>query len=149
MADLNNELNVFLVRVFNEILRIEEERLKTGEFKNITVRGMHVIEAVCSANEAGKSNRASDIAEALHISAGTLTAEAAQLEGKGCITRVQDTQDKRVVRLYATDLGKRANEAHHKFHRSMVTSVLEALTPEEAESLVKGLKRISEFFSRM
>lgn len=109
---------------------------------------MHVIEAVCDAGDRQTSNRASDIAEALHISAGTLTTEVAQLEKKGCVVRVQDTLDRRIVRLYATNLGKRANDVHQEFHRHMVSGVMEELTPEEIESLVKCLKKLADFFSR-
>lgn len=143
-----NTLNHFLVRVFNEILRIEEDCLKTGEFKNISVREMHVIEAVCEANGSDGSNRASDIAQALHISAGTLTTEVAVLEKKGCLVRKQDTSDRRIVRIYATDKGLRANELHQEFHRSMVSDVIEALTKEETESLIKGLKSLVKFFNK-
>jgi DNA-binding MarR family transcriptional regulator len=108
---------------------------------------MHVIEAVCAANDRDFGNRASDIAEALRISAGTLTAQISQLERKGCIVRVQDTLDRRIVRLYATNLGMRVNKIHQEFHLGMVSDIINALTPEEAESLVKGLKKLAEFFS--
>lgn len=145
--DHDSELNLFLVKVFNGILRIEEDCLQAGEFQNLSVHEMHVIEAICTADDEKKSNRASDIAQALHISAGTLTTAIAQLEKKGCVVRVQDTLDRRIVRLYATNLGRHANDVHQQFHRSIVSDVLAALTPEETESLVKGLKRLAEFFS--
>lgn len=146
---INNEekLNFFLVKVFNEILRIEEDCLKSGEFKDLSVREMHVIEAVCIGEDTG-SNRSSDIADALHISAGTLTTEAALLEKKGCLIRQQDAQDRRIVRLYAAERGKKANEVHQQFHRKMVSDVMDNLSEEETESLVKGLKSLAEFFSR-
>lgn len=133
--------------MFNEILRIEEDCLKSGEFKNLSVREMHVIEAVCEANENTGNNRASDIAQALHISAGTLTTEVALLEKKGCLIRRQDTQDRRIVRLAATERGIKANEAHQEFHRKMVADVTSNLSEEETESLVKGLESLAHFFS--
>ncbi len=151
MSDIDDyqaQLNYFLVKVFNEILRIEEDCLKTGEFKNLSVREMHVIEAVCDAEAQGGGNRSSDIAQALSICAGTLTTEVAVLERKGCIERRQDTKDRRIVRLYATDKGKRANETHQEFHRKMVSDVLDALTQDEADSLVKGLKSLVGFFNK-
>lgn len=147
MSGREEKLNFFLVKVFNEILRIEEDCLQSGGFKDLSVREMHVIEAVCNAeNELG--NRAGDIAQALHISAGTLTTEVALLEKKGCLIRQQDAQDRRIVRLYATGRGKEANEAHQEFHRKMVSDVMNNLSEEEIESLVKGLESLAEFFSR-
>ena len=134
--------------MFNEILRIEEDCLKTEEFSNLSIREMHVIEAVCVAGEEGEKNRATDIAQELRISAGTLTTAVSLLEKKGCLIRIQDTRDKRIVRLFATDKGKRANEAHQKFHANMVSDVLGALTKEEIESLVKGLISLEAFFNK-
>jgi DNA-binding MarR family transcriptional regulator len=109
---------------------------------------MHVIEAVCNADDRTGNNRASDIAQTLHISAGTLTTEVALLEKKGCLLRRQDAQDRRIVRLYATGRGKRANEAHQEFHHRMVSDVIENLSEEETESLVKGLESLSIFFNK-
>lgn len=146
MYDNRSELNYFLVKVFNEILRIEEDCLKAGEFKNLSVREMHVIEAVCDAGK--NANRASDIAQALHISAGTLTTEVGVLERKGCLIRKQDTNDRRIVRICPTEKGLRANEVHQQFHQKMVSDVMAALSAEETESLVKGLKSLAAFFNK-
>jgi DNA-binding MarR family transcriptional regulator len=144
-ADRQTELNDFLVNVFNEILRIEENCLRSGEFKNLSVREMHVIEAVCTAQNQGTNNRAGDIAQAQGISAGTLTTTVSCLVRKGCIERRTDSRDKRIVRLYATEKGRRANEAHQRFHQEMVSGVLAALSNEESDTLIKGLKSLKSF----
>ena len=142
----NDELNYFLVKVFNEILRIEESSLKIGEFKNLSIREMHVIEAVCIANDNGTDNRATDISHALRISAGTLTTTVALLEKKGYLKRVQDTQDKRIIRLYATEKGTKANQFHQNFHKQMVANVIDTLDHSEVEILIKGLSSLKVFF---
>lgn len=134
--------------MFNEILRIEEDRLRTGEFKNLSVREMHVIEAVCTADETAR-NRSADIAQALGVSAGTLTTAVKLLEKKGCLLRRKDANDKRIVRLYATEKGKRANHMHQRFHGEMVATVLKALSPEETDILIKSLKKLETFFERL
>ena len=148
MEGYHSKLNYFLVQVFNEILRIEEDRLRIGEFNNLSVREMHVIEAVCIANDTTGKNRATDIAKALHISAGTLTTAVAQLEKKGCLLRQQDKKDKRIVRLYATDKGKRADEVHQRFHAQMVADVMDTLEEDELACLVKGLESLQAFFDK-
>lgn len=144
--DYYNELNYFLVKVFNEILRTEEASLRTDEFMNLSVREMHVIEAVCTANESGADNRATDVARALNITGGTLTTTVSLLEKKGCLERKQDVQDKRISRLYATEKGVRANQTHQNFHHEMVMNVLNSLNIEETEILIKGLKSLGKFF---
>jgi DNA-binding MarR family transcriptional regulator len=146
IKDKYTELNYFLVKVFNEILRIEESSLRTDEFKNLSIREMHVIEAVCIANENGSDNRASDIAHALRISAGTLTTTVALLEKKGYLLRKKDTQDKRIIRLNATEKGMSANRFHQNFHHQMVTNVIDTLNNAEIEILISGLKSLTMFF---
>lgn len=146
IKDYNDELNYFLVKVFNEILRIEESSLRIGEFKNLSIREMHVIEAVCIANENSLDNRATDIAHALRISAGTLTTTVALLEKKGYLMREQDTQDKRIIRLYPTETGIKANRFHQNFHQQMVSNVIDTLGEGEVEILIKGLRSLKTFF---
>ena len=147
MNDYYLELNHFLVRVFNEILRVEETSLKKGEFKNLSVREMHVIEAICAANESGAGNRATDIAHALSISAGTLTTAVSLLEKKGYIERIQDVKDKRIFRLSATEKGISANQAHQRFHHEMVMNVMNTLDTQEIDILINGLKSLETFFN--
>jgi DNA-binding MarR family transcriptional regulator len=105
---------------------------------------MHVIEAVCNASES--NNRSADIAEALRISAGTLTTTVSLLVKKGCLTRRQDEHDRRIVRLYATDKGSRANALHQQFHQNMVADVTRQLHGDELDGLIKGLERLQAFF---
>lgn len=145
--DSYTELNYFLVKVFNEILRIEESSLRTGEFENLSVCEMHTIEAVCQANESGTDNRATDIAHALGISAGTLTTTVTLLEKKGYLVRRQDTQDKRIIRVVPTEKGTRANRFHQNFHHQMVMNVTDTLNDEEIALLIKGLKSLETFFN--
>lgn len=147
MNDYYLELNHFLVRVFNEILRVEETSLKKGEFKNLSVREMHVIETICAANESGAGNRATDIAHALRISAGTLTITVSLLERKGYVKRIQDVKDKRIVRLSATEKGISANQAHQRFHHEMVMNVMNTLDTQEIDILINGLKSLETFFN--
>ena len=43
-------LNSILVKLFNDILNIEEKALITEEFKDISVTDMHIIEAIVLQN---------------------------------------------------------------------------------------------------
>ncbi len=147
MDDNCIKLNHFLVKVFNEILRVEETSLRKGEFKNLSVREMHVIEAICAANEGGTGNRATDIAHALKISAGTLTITVSLLEKKGYISREQDVKDKRIIRLSATEKGISANLAHQRFHYEMVMNVMNTLDAQEVGILINGLESLERFFN--
>lgn len=144
MSNAYSEINNFLVTVFNEVLRTEEISLKTKEFKNLSMREMHVIEAVCDAAE-NKNNTASEIASSQKITAGTLTATIITLEKKGFVLRLPDQRDKRSVRIIPTEKGKIANEVHSSFHHEMVSSVISAMKEDELAMFVKGLAAVQDF----
>lgn len=48
MAGNLENLNGFLVGLFNEILKIEGNALCSGEAQEISLRDMHIIEAICA-----------------------------------------------------------------------------------------------------
>ena len=96
MENRGKELNLFLVRVFNEILRTEERDL-AGRFPDLSLRELHLIEEVCRAEEEGRDNRATAIAAAQRVTAGTLTTAVTLLEKKGYLERRRDEKDRRAV----------------------------------------------------
>ena len=138
-------LNGFLVRVFNDILKTEEVHA-TGGFPDLTLRELHLLVEICAAVDAGRDNRASAIAAALRVTAGTLTASVNQLEAKGYLERARDSGDKRSVRLRPTEKGREIDRRHAEFHRELVEAVADRLEPREAEALVRGLMGIAAFF---
>lgn len=141
----HEELNAFLVEVFNDILKTEELYATRG-YPDLSLREVHVIESVCRAVDQGEDNRASAIAASLRVTAGTLTASVNQLESKGYLERVRDSSDKRSVRLRPTEKGREAENRHRAFHREMVAEITALLSPEETEVLIRGLSGISAFF---
>ena len=144
-ASYSEELNAFLVEAFNDILKTEELAV-TEQYPELSIREVHVIEAVCRAVDQGGDNRASAIAATLRVTAGTLTTSVNQLEAKGYLERVRDRNDKRSVRLRPTEKGREAERRHREFHQEMVADVVARLSPEETEILVRGLGSITAFF---
>ena len=139
------EINTFLVEVFNDILKTEES-YATADYPDLSLRELHLIEAVCLAVDGGRDNRASAIAAAQRVTAGTLTTVVNQLEKKGYLERMRDGSDKRSVRLFPTEKGREANRRHEAFHREMVADILKILSPEETAALLRGLSGIAAFF---
>ena len=139
------EINAFLVEVFNDILKTEEI-YATADYPDLSLRELHLIEAVCLAVDRGQDNRASAIAAAQRVTAGTLTTVVNQLENKGYLERVRDGSDKRSVRLFPTERGREATRSHESFHREMVSDILKILSPEETSALLRGLSGIAAFF---
>ena len=50
------QLNRFLVEVFHDVMRLEEQELLKGPFKNLSVSEMHVIEAACDGQDKGSNS---------------------------------------------------------------------------------------------
>ena len=145
MENRGKELNLFLVRVFNEILRTEERDL-AGRFPDLSLRELHLIEEVCRAEKEGRDNRATAIASAQRVTAGTLTTAVTLLEKKGYLERRRDEKDRRAVRILPTAAARAANALHARFHREMVDGLLAVLTEEETGVLVRALGHLAGFF---
>ena len=92
-VDINAALNEILVKLFRNITVIEERSLKRGEYKNVTVNDMHVIEAI----GIGEPKNMTAVAKTLAVTTGTLTISVNSLVKKGLVERVRSEEDRRVV----------------------------------------------------
>ena len=139
--------NRFLVNVFDEILKTEELCL-IGPFPDLSLRELHLIEDVCRAVDGGGDNRASALAAEQRVTAGTLTTVTTLLEKKGYLERRKDPSDRRAVRIFPTEKGRRADAHHASFHREMVAEALSTLTNDQADLLVSALAGLTAFFEK-
>lgn len=137
-----NTINHVLVKLFNEIMDIEEKAIITEEFKDISNNDMHVIEAI------GKEEprNMSMIAKTLSVTVGTLTIAINNLVKKGYVNRVRSDEDRRVVLISLSDKGIKAYDHHERFHDEMIKATLNGMNQEETEVLIKALKNLSKFF---
>ena len=138
-------LNRFLVEVFNEILKTEENALSKA-YKDLSLRELHLIEEVCRAEDEARDNRATAIAAAQRVTAGTLTTAVSLLERKGYLERRRDERDRRAVRIWPTEKARAADQVHAAFHREMVDEILKTLSDQEAQVLVRALGSLTAFF---
>lgn len=135
-------VNELLVKIFNEILQIEEKTLKSGYFSDLSVREMHTIEAIGS-----KSKRMmSEVAQDLGITVGTLTTSINRLIKKGYVERSRIEEDRRVVLVELTKKGKVANRLHERFHNEMVKEMMDGLLDHEKEVLITSLNKLNKYF---
>lgn len=135
-------LNKLLVELFHKILTIEEKALKNGEFSDLSMASMHVVDAIGVESPRPMANIASDIG----ITAGTLSIAVDQLVKKGYVERQRSEEDRRIVYLSLTEKGTRAYDAHSRFHNEMIKKVLGNLEDQEEEVLIRALKSVMSFF---
>lgn len=135
-------LNMMLVKLFNDLMEIEDKCLITGEFYNISCNDMHVIEAI------GIDDRRSmsQVAGRLNITTGTLTKSVDALVEKKYVERIRSEKDKRVVRLSLTECGVRAFEHHARFHQNMITGIKQGLDKNETRILTQTLGKLVSYF---
>ena len=143
MEKFKQDINSFLVDAFNSLLQIEEEFLSKGPFKNITVKEMHLIDTVVNLKE---NNIAKRIAQELNITQSSLTTAVSTLEKKGMLFRKSDEKDKRIVKIYPTDMAMQVYEHHRTFHKDLVDVVTHDLSLPELDAFVNGLNKVRRFF---
>lgn len=143
MQDAYKVINHTLVSLFNEIWALEEKAIITEEFKDITNKDMHVIEAIGP----GEGNNMSSIAKKLNVTVGTLTTAMNGLVNKKYVERHRSEEDRRVVYVRLTEKGMKAFKHHEDYHHQMTQAILEKLDENELPVLVKTLDAVSEFFT--
>ena len=117
-------VNNILVRLFKDILDIEERALITSEYKDISVNDMHIMEAI-------------GIQESKNMST---------VAKKGYVERTRSEEDRRVVLVSLSEKGEKAYLHHKIFHEKMVMAVLDSLNPQETKDLTKALLKLQRFF---
>lgn len=141
--ELDNVLNTLLIKLFRDIMNIEEEVLISGEFSDITIKDMHVIEAIGR----GEKKTSSVVAKRLSVTMGTLTKSIDRLARTGYVLRERSDEDKRLVLLSLTEKGIRADEHHKKFHGDMIQAAMAQFDEKETQILLESLGGLADYFA--
>ena len=124
-------LNDVMVRLFRDIMYIEQKAIITPEFKDITNNDMHVIEAI----GIDKPKNMTAIARELSVTVGTLTIAMNSLVKKGYVERARGKKDRRVVYISLSERD-----------RAMIEGVTGELSQGELKTLVKALSKLEHWF---
>ena len=143
-SNIYDTCNEVLVKLFNDIMHIEEKAIINGDFKDISNNDMHIIEAI-GINE---PKNMSAVAKALSVTVGTLTIAINTLVKKGYVERVRSEKDRRVVFISLSEKGRKAYEHHADFHREMIKATIAGLNSDEVNVLVKSLGNLVDFFKK-
>ncbi|MFC6465545.1 MarR family winged helix-turn-helix transcriptional regulator [Marinilactibacillus sp. GCM10026970] len=141
MDSLVNEINKYLVTIFNDVLMIEEKTLQSSRFKDVSIKEMHTIEAIGMYDQLTTS----EVAKKLGVTAGTLTVSVNNLVRKNYVERVRTDHDRRVVKLSLSPTGRLLYRLHDKFHRDMVKETIAEMDKDQSEILMLGLKNLHDF----
>lgn len=142
MNDIYGTLNELLVKLFNEILHIEELSLKDEDLNDLSITEVHAIEAIGHS----QARNMSAVARDLDITIGTLTIAINNLVRKGYVHRIRSEEDRRIVLISLTAKGQKAYEKHAEFHDDMIKTVIAKLSEEEMRVLISALGNINGYF---
>lgn len=143
--DFRETLNELLVKLFRSINTIEEQAIRIGAYKDLTVNDMHVIEAIGTEY----ARNMTSVAKSLSVTTGTLTIAVNSLVKKAYVQRVRSEEDRRVVLISLTEKGKKAYRHHKQFHDKMIEAVIQGLDEKEREILRKSLGNLIGYFGEM
>lgn len=132
-----------LVHLFNDLLRIEEKTLQK-QVGDLSMREVHIIEAVCAAQ--AEDNTMTVLAAMLRVTVGSLTVAIKTLERKGYVIRMRSDTDKRRVHVLPLPPALEVEKHHREFHRRMVDTVTTAVPANELDVLIKSLHAIYDYF---
>ncbi len=140
-SDPKRILNELLVDIFNQILSIQQDRLKK-EGIPLSLSEIHVLEAIQKIDPPIMGL----IAKKLRITVGTLTTAVKRLVKKGYVIRYQNADDRRKVYLKLTSAAKTILDAHDDFHQDMIEAALKDMHPDQAPTLIGALSNLVDFF---
>ena len=144
-AGMDEILNELLVKLFKNIMEIEEKWLITPEYKNISVNDMHILEAV----GVKEPKSMSAVAKLMSVTTVTLTRSIDGLSEKGYVIRERGKKDKRVVFVSLTEKGRRAFRHHEKFHRNMIAHIKGGISEHETTVLIYALAKLNDYFNEI
>lgn len=143
MDQNENMIDKVLVHLFNDLLRIEERTLQK-HVGSLSMREVHIIEAVCAAQT--EDNTMTVLAATLRVTVGSLTVAIKTLERKGYVIRQRSDTDKRRVHVLPLPPALEVEKHHREFHRRMVDAVTTAVPPEQLDVLLQSLHAIYDYF---
>ena len=83
------------------------------------------------------------IRERVLIASSSISYVVDKLEEKGCVTRIRNQQDKRIINASLTQQGRRIMDEIFPKHAETIQSTFSILTDEELQTLQNTLKKLS------
>ena len=142
------ELNILLSRTYKTINELEEKKVKKNSHLNLSISELHLMEAVSGYTGEGGAT-VTDLANEQNYTLSAATIAINGLIKKGYVSKLQDSEDKRSVRIVLTQQGEKINQVHKYIHKKLVRDLAKEFDEEEMEILIRGLTKVKSFFENM
>lgn len=137
------ELSDTPVKLCNEISRLFRTHMRENDPQDgvMSQQGAHLV----------LSNLAScdginqlELVNATHLRPPTVSVILRRMEEEGLVTRMTDPDDKRSIRVFLTDKGKKLDKKNISRIKELDATALSGLSPEEISSLMSLLPKIRD-----
>lgn len=136
---------LLMLQIFNMVMKTEEVAIReAADSQNLSVAEMHTLVAVGRRG----AKTMTTIAGELRINVSTLSIAINKLEKKGCVKRIRNEEDRRVVRISLTAKGRRALDQHEKFYFDMVEEACGSMDEQGKRIFIQSLENMAEFFEK-
>ena len=139
MDNLEQILEEILCSAYTKIIYHEEKILKT--LNGLTLKECHTIDVIYNTMRS-KNNTATNIAQILGITLGTLTTNIDRLCEKGYVIRDKSEKDKRITVINLTEMGFNIRKKHEQSHKKLVRTAIDKLSTSEKVSLMNAINKI-------
>lgn len=140
-------LNDYFLHSALHLLSLEEQCLRKICAKDLSIRELHVLEAVSSLRESGRNTMA-EIARYLHLSPASLTTAVNVLVKKEFVTRSYSPVDRRVIYVELTESGEASNRKYLDFVRDMIRTVGRDLDEENTDAMIASILSLTEYLEK-
>lgn len=137
---MNQELElVESMDKLNGLMRKFQTQLRSGDLKEYTLRQLYYIELI----DKNEGISVSQISKTLDVKKSTVSIAINQLINLGIVTKIQSDTDKRFYFLQLTPKGKDIMKMHKQIHEDTIKKILKILNPEEVESFIELVNKIT------
>lgn len=130
------ELTQLLVEFYERFSSWEQGVVKTTA---LTLPQMHTLEVLGSTGRL----RMKELAEKMGVTTGSLTVLVDRLVKAELVVREPNEHDRRSIMVGLTAEGEALFQEHHDLHNQLTHELVNALEPEETESLLRILAKIN------
>ncbi|MBQ8332981.1 MAG: MarR family transcriptional regulator [Clostridia bacterium] len=137
-------LNDYFLHSALHMMTLEEQCLRRVCAEDLSVRELHVIEAV-SVLQTQHKNTMAEIAKYLHLSPASLTTAVNTLVRKEYLEREYSPTDRRVIYVDTTERGAEANRKYLDFVRKMIWYISRDIDEQTSDTMIEAIMKLSEF----
>lgn len=144
MSIEKKEISKQLIAIFENIMNLEHQFILKEMERKLSLSEIHTIAAIGG----GELCSMSEVAGKLKITVGTLTVAINNLVKKGYVERYKSEQDRRIVKLGLTKIGKEVYRIHKEFHCQLADAITNDFSEKEVHIVNRAITNLENFIEQ-